>query len=110
MNIDPNKINNLEAIKLKTFIFLIIWMLDTRLAEIMLQFFWEDACAGCLFAVGMCVLSLCSAGRCVVCVEHYENYLNCKNYKYYENEIYVFIYSCFPRKFNCAASIKNQRC
>lgn len=64
-------------------------MLDTRLAEIMLQFFWEDACAGCLFAVGMCVLSICSAGRCVVCVEHYEKYLNCKNYKYYENEIYV---------------------
>ena len=85
-------------------------MLDTRLAKIMLQFCWEDVCAGCIFAVGMCVLSICSACRCVVGVEHYENYLNCKNCKYYENKIYVYIYSCFPRKFNCAARIKNQRC
>lgn len=67
-------------------------MLDTRLAKIMLQFCWEDVCAGCIFAVGMCVLSICSTCRCVVGVEHYENYLNCKNCKYYENKIYVCIY------------------
>lgn len=41
-------------------------MLGTHLAKIMLQFFWEDVCAGCLFAVGKCVLSICSSCRCVV--------------------------------------------